>query len=139
MLFRSQQELHRSPTVSEVAARTGCSSEQVLEAIEASNAFRAASLDTPSTHETSNAPTEHASLSAQSDFDVAEAKQTIEQLLPVLSPRTRRIVELRYYDNLSQSEIATLVGISQMHVSRLLRQALDHMAKTATAGEAKDK
>ena len=67
-----------------------------------------------------------------------DARETVARLLPSLSERTRRIVELRFYDELSQSEIAEAVGVSQMHVSRLLRHALDQMAAMMAAEPAID-
>ena len=69
-----------------------------------------------------------ASDEADTPFSQVDARETVARLLPLLSERTRRIVELRFFQELSQSEIAEAVGVSQMHVSRLLRQALDQMA-----------
>ena len=65
---------------------------------------------------------------SETSFAQVEARQTVARLLPTLAERTRRIVELRFFQELSQSEIAELVGVSQLHVSRLLRQALEQMA-----------
>lgn len=122
-------ELGRSPTLDELAARIGLTREQVIEAMEASAAFRARSLDAPAPG-TAGSPLHATMASDESDtpFSQVDARETVARLLPKLSPRTRRIVELRFYDELSQSEIAQAVGVSQMHVSRLLRQALDQMA-----------
>ena len=64
---------------------------------------------------------------AELEFERVDARRTVESILPALSPRSRRIVELRFYENRSQTEIAEMVGISQMHVSRLLRQAVDQL------------
>ena len=122
-------ELGRSPTFDEIGARVGATREQVLEAMEASAAFRARSLDVPAPGSTGSAL--HATLAAtDSDlpFSRVEARETVARLRPALSARTRRIVELRFFQDLSQTEIAEAVGVSQMHVSRLLRQALDQMA-----------
>ena len=134
-------ELHhehgRSPTITEIAVRTGLSDERVLEAMEAGTAFRARSLDAPVFSESGDASPLHATLSSTDTgfaFDLVDAQETIDQLLPLLSPRTRRIVELRFYEERSQTEIAALLGISQMHVSRLLRQALDYLATVLRDG-----
>ena len=124
------QELGRSPSVDEVAVRVGLSREQVLEAMEAGAAFRASSLDSGSiggSERRSGESRELASASAEADFQQVETRRTVEALLPLLSERSRKIVELRFYDERSQSEIAEIVGVSQMHVSRLLRQAMDQL------------
>ena len=132
-LLELQQELQRSPTIAEVAARLGCTQEAVLEAMEASSAFRATSLDGTLGRDSDGRATDRssqiASPNAAEAFESIEARSTVERLLPLLSARTRRIVELRFYDNLSQGEIAQRVGLSQMHVSRLLRKALDQLAE----------
>ena len=123
-----RHELLRSPTVSEIAERTGLTSERVLEAMEAGSAFRAKSLDAPVITEGGDSSPLHASLSsdeASSAYAAIDAKVTIDRLLPLLSPRSRRIIELRFYEDRNQTEIAQIVGISQMHVSRLLGQALE--------------
>lgn len=122
-------ELGRSPTLEEIGSRIGLTREQVIEATEASAAFRARSLDAPAPGTAgSSLHSTMASNAADTPFSQVDARETIARLLPSLSDRSRRIVELRFYDELSQSEIAQAVGISQMHVSRLLRQALDQMA-----------
>ncbi len=122
-------ELGRSPTLDEIGARTGLTREQVIEATEASTAFRARSLDAPAPGTAGSSL--HATLAsddADTPFSQVDARETVARLLPLLSERTRRIVELRFFHELSQSEIAEAVGVSQMHVSRLLRQALEQMA-----------
>lgn len=132
-----RHELLRSPTISEIAARTGLSNERVLEAMEAGSAFRAKSLDAPVVTGGGDSSPLHASLSSDegsSAFSVIEAKDTVERLLPLLSPRSRRIVELRFYEDRNQTEIAEIVGISQMHVSRLLTQALEFFATVLKQG-----
>ncbi len=122
-------ELGRSPTLDEIGARIGLTREQVIEAMEASAAFRARSLDAPAPGTAgSSLHVTMASDEADTPFSQVDARETVARLLPLLSERTRRIVELRFFQELSQSEIAEAVGVSQMHVSRLLRQALDQMA-----------
>ena len=132
-LLELQQELQRTPTVSEVATRLGCTTDDVLEAMEASSAFRATSLDAPAGRDrdpgVGGSIAQMPARDAEAAFDIVDARNTVARLLPELSERTRRVVELRFFDELSQAEIAERVGVSQMHVSRLLRQALDQMAK----------
>jgi RNA polymerase sigma-B factor len=125
-----RHELLRSPTIAEIAVRTGLSTERVLEAMEAGSAFRAKSLDAPLVTEGRDSSPLHASLAADdagSSFAAIEARDTVERLLPLLSPRSRQIVQLRFYEDRNQTEIAEIVGISQMHVSRLLSQALEFL------------
>ena len=136
VVLELQQELQRSPTIAELATRMGMSKERVLEAMEASSAFRASSLDVnrervDDQHGVRPRPQLRAD-EAEAAFETADAKITVERLLPLLSPRTRRIVELRFFENLSQNEIAEVVGVSQMHVSRLLRQAFITMSSALT-------
>jgi RNA polymerase sigma-B factor len=123
-----RHELLRSPTIVEVAKRTGLTTERVLEAMEAGSAFRAKSLDAPVITEGGSSSPLHASISSDDTgaaFSAVEARDTVERLLPLLSPRSREIVKLRFYEDRNQTEIAEIVGISQMHVSRLLAQALE--------------
>jgi RNA polymerase sigma-B factor len=131
-----RHELLRSPTIPEIAMRTGLSTERVLEAMEAGSAFRAKSLDAPLTTEGGDSAPLHASLGsddADSPFRAIEAKDTVERLLPLLSPRSRQIVQLRFYEDRNQTEIAEIVGVSQMHVSRLLNQALEYLGSVIKA------
>lgn len=121
------QELGRSPSVDEVAARVGLSREQVLEAMEAGAAFRTTSLDSSLEDVRSQRPMQLRDQNADLEYERVDAQRTVESLLPTLSPRSRKIVELRFYENRSQTEIAEMIGISQMHVSRLLRQAVDQL------------
>jgi RNA polymerase sigma-B factor len=131
-----RHELLRSPTISEVAARTGLTKERVLEAMEAGSAFRAKSLDAPVLTEGGDGSPLHASLpsnDAGAAFSAFEAKDIVERLLPLLSPRSRQIVKLRFYEERNQTEIAEIVGVSQMHVSRLLTQALEFFGNILNA------
>jgi RNA polymerase sigma-B factor len=115
-------ELHRAPTPAEVAVRVGRSVDHVLEAIDARRAYRPASLNATFDDGT---PTVADQLGMQDrNFSVALNKMTVGTLLATLPERERTIVELRFFEDLSQSEIAARVGVSQMHVSRLLRKAL---------------
>lgn len=124
-----QHELGRTPTIDEIAARLGTSVEYVLEAMEAGAAFRIRSLDAPLSSDSSSSSLAATIADDGSDqaFSQVEARDTVNRLLPTLNARSRRIVELRFFDNRSQTEIAEEVGMSQMHVSRLLRQALDEL------------
>jgi RNA polymerase sigma-B factor len=119
------RELQRPPTPTEVANRIGRSVDQVLEAIDARRAYRPASLNAPATG--SNAAPQDVAVVEKGISDTLNTV-TVRKLLSTLPERERHIVELRFYDDLSQSEIAARMGISQMHVSRLLRKALALLA-----------
>lgn len=128
-----QHELGASPTIQEIAGRLGCSQEEVIAAFEVSGAFRPVSLDQPvgtSGGSRVDLGSLLPSVNSGDGFDQVEARAMVARLLPRLSSRTRQIVELRFFDEHSQSEIAAIVGLSQMHVSRVLRQALVTLAES---------
>lgn len=117
-------ELGRSPTVPEVATRLEASVDEVVEALAASAAYHHESLDGPTTEGGAEIPVvASAGSHPRSETDMVDDQVTIERLMDTLSERDREIVRLRFFEQLSQSEIAAQVGISQMHVSRLLRRA----------------
>lgn len=125
------QELGRPPTTSEIAARAGVLEEDVLESMEAGNMYRLASIDTSPDEES-------VALSARlGEEDVrlgaVDDQVEVEALLDLLPERERRIVALRFFDGLTQSEIAEQVGVSQMHVSRLLQKSLEVLGEHARA------
>ena len=117
-------ELGRAPTVRELADRLAVSADDVVGAISASGAMRPVSLDVP----VGGTPTDHLSeLGVEAEEDRSDDREQVERLLETLGPREREIVRLRFYGNLSQDQIAERVGLSQMHVSRLLRQSFEAM------------
>ena len=118
------QDLGRSPTISEIAERADVSEEEVLEAMEAGHAYRFTSLDAPSGNE--DEMTLSAELGAEDQGLIdSEHRVTLSPLIAQFPPRERMILHLRFFEGLTQSEIADRVGISQMHVSRLIRNSLD--------------
>jgi RNA polymerase sigma-B factor len=123
------QQLKRSPTISEIAARLRVPVEDVVEAMEAGGRRTTSSLDARS--DDGPGPSTLASgLQASGDgFADIELHVTIRPLLQRLSARERRILYLRFFMGLSQSEIASEIGISQMHVSRLLNRSLDNLRR----------
>lgn len=126
------QELGRSPMIAEIAERTDLSEETVLEAMGAVQAYSTASLDLPVGEEGSASAGD---LIGDTDpgFEASEEWLQIEPALAQLPPRERRVLYLRFFKDMTQTEIAQEVGISQMHVSRLLSQSL--AAIRAAAGE----
>jgi RNA polymerase sigma-B factor len=117
------QQLGRSPTVKEIAAAADASEEAILEALDASRAYTADSLDAPSGADDDFSPMDTL---AESDerFERLESWQSVAPLIQRLPERERTILYLRFFEERTQSEIAGELGISQMHVSRLLAKTL---------------
>ncbi len=123
------QELGRSPTVAELASATGATEEAVLEALEAGQGYRTSSIDATDRNEetlASHIGGEDASL------DTVEDRELLAPAIAELAPREQLILQLRFGQGLTQSEIAARVGISQMHVSRLLAASLERLRKHVT-------
>ena len=122
---RLERSLGRAPTVAELAAELGLTVEQVLEGMEAGVAHRALSLDAPRRDDEDDGGS-YAEALGRDDTHLAraEARADLEPLLARLADRDREILRLRFGEDLTQSEIGTRLGISQMHVSRLIRRAL---------------
>lgn len=116
----------RMPTVPEVARECGLTEEQVLEALEANSAFRADPLDAPAGGAGSESGATLGALLGEEDpgHHNAENRVLVEELLRDVPERERTILELRFWGGQSQSQIADQLGISQMHVSRLLARTL---------------
>jgi RNA polymerase sigma-B factor len=126
------QELGRSPTIGELAAETQVSEEEVLEALEAGQAYRFASLDAPVGGDDGDGETLGSRLGEPDPGLLdAERRATLSPLLSRLPPREQMILHLRFFDGLTQSEIAARLGISQMHVSRLLGRSMAQLRAAA--------
>jgi RNA polymerase sigma-B factor len=124
---RLTSKLGRSPSVGEIAAEFQTSPEQVLEAMEAGSAYSPASLSQgPGGEEGDLDPMETIG-STDEEFSRSEDRASLEPALQRLPPREREILRMRFEDGLTQTQIAERVGISQMHVSRLIRRSLDRM------------
>src|SRR4051812_3041965 len=127
-------KLGRSPSPDELAAATGTSVEQVLEALESSSAYSAMSLsEGPDPDEEVGGPMETLGEDDR-EYELSEQRLTLATGIQRLPARERAILHLRFFEGLTQSEIADRVGISQMHVSRLIRNALDKMRRELEAG-----
>jgi RNA polymerase sigma-B factor len=126
------RELGRAPSVAEVAERIGTTPEQVMEAREAAAAYRAVSLDRPRDDDDEGevGMSKHFGIE-DPGFRVAEDAATVERLMRVLSDREREVLRLRFAEDLTQSEIGDRVGVSQMHVSRLIRHAVAQLREAA--------
>jgi len=116
------QELGRAPQVDEIAERLRVDPETVLETMEASAAYRTSSLDVPASEQ----PSALQAALATNDLDLRTMvdRGAIRQLLAELPGRERKILYLRFFEQMSQAEIAAQVGTSQVHVGRLLQSSL---------------
>ncbi|HET6549225.1 MAG TPA: SigB/SigF/SigG family RNA polymerase sigma factor [Solirubrobacter sp.] len=124
------RELGRAPTPTEIAERLGVTLEQVVEAREAAGAYRAVSLDRP--REDDDDESIGVAFGVEDPgFGVAEDAATVERLMRVLSDREREVLRLRFAEDLTQAEIGERVGVSQMHVSRIIRQAIGRLREAA--------
>lgn len=121
-------ELGRHPTVQELGERIELDDEQVLEALEAGSLRNTLSLDQPVTMAEMEAePIAERVGIDDPHFDTVEERAAVQQEFPVLDQRERLVLKLRLVDELTQSQIAERIGFSQMHVSRILRRALDRL------------
>ncbi len=121
------QRLGRSPTPRELAAEIGCSVEDVLEGIESSNAYSTLSLDASDNSEDGAATMLDAIGVVDENLEHVEIRESIKPLLDRLDAREKRILLLRFFKNMTQSQIAEEIGVSQMHVSRLLTRTLEQL------------
>jgi RNA polymerase sigma-B factor len=122
--------LGRSPLISELAAAAGAEEEEVVEALEVGRAYSSRSLTSP-LHAEEGVDDELINLLPDEEhgYENAENRQLLAAGLQALDDRERRIVHLRFVEGLTQSQIALEVGISQMHVSRLIRRALETLSE----------
>src|ERR687895_2723045 len=128
------KRLGRSPKVREVAAEIGCSVENVLEAQEASASYEAASLDAPTARDDDDAAALVDLLGDEdTSYELVESRDAIASTWKALPDVERRVLELRFMHDLTQREIGERIGYSQMHVSRLLRRALNRLETAAAA------
>ena len=121
---RLSQDLGRSPTIAEIAANCELSEEEVLEAFDAQDAYASLSLDAPIDDTGEGATLADRVTTGDDDYEMVEEWAQFEPHLKALPERERRIIVLRFFRDWTQSEIAEELGISQMHVSRLLSQTL---------------
>jgi RNA polymerase sigma-B factor len=121
------QSLGRSPTISEIAARVGVVEEEVLEGLESANAYSTLSLDATESTEDSALSMLDALGEDDEALEGVENRESIRPLLQQLHPREKHILALRFFRGMTQSQIATEIGVSQMHVSRLLNRTLQQL------------
>src|ERR671923_323595 len=119
-------QLSRSPTIPELAKAAGVEEEQVLEALESGRAYSSLSLNTGGGSDEDGDLDPLESIGTEEhQYEVSEDRAVLEPGFRVLDERERRILHLRFFEGLTQSQIAQQIGISQMHVSRLIRRSLE--------------
>ena len=121
------QSLGRSPTPRELAGAIGCSVEEIIEGIESSNAYSTLSLDATDDAEDGGGSMLDAIGVMDENLEHVEIRESLKPLLDALEPREKKILLLRFFKNRTQTQIAEEIGVSQMHVSRLLTRTLDQL------------
>jgi RNA polymerase sigma-B factor len=129
-------QLGRSPTIAEIAKEAGVEEEQVLEAIESGRAYSSVSLSAGAIGDEDGDldPLETIG-TVEHQYEVSEDRAMLEPGFRVLDERERLILHLRFFEGLTQSQIAAQIGISQMHVSRLIRRALEKIREEIAEDE----
>ena len=129
------QKLGRAPTIQEIAQAIGASEEETLEAIELGNAYDTVSLDSKLAHEDESAPLSLAEFVGDTDgsLDNLERYGDLNQAMDRLDTREKSIIYLRFFKDMSQTEVARRLNISQMHVSRLQQKALRRLKELLSA------
>jgi len=135
-LARLTQQLDRSPTTSELAEAVGVSDEAILEAMQARSARGALSLHAPQ-GEPGDAMSLQDTLGAEDpEIERAEQRAQLDRLMAEVSSRAREMLRMRFEEDMTQAEIGAAIGISQMQVSRILRQTIAQLRKVAGAAPA---
>jgi RNA polymerase sigma-B factor len=119
------QKLGRSPTVADLAAQLEVSDEEIIEALDCSQAYRALSLHAPVSGDDSGGELMDLLGGTDPEMESVENRAALRPLLARLPEREQKIIAMRFFGNMTQSQIATEIGISQMHVSRLLAHSLE--------------
>jgi RNA polymerase sigma-B factor len=121
-------ELRRSPTISELAAATGASEEEVVEALESGRAYSSVSIFS------GGGPDDEESVglldclgTEEEAYEVFEQRRVLAPAMERLDPRERLILHLRFFEGMTQTQVAARIGISQMHVSRLIRKSIENL------------
>ena len=126
------RKLGHSPSAGDVAAAIGASTEQVLEAMRAASAYDAVSLESYHFGDAGDGETYAESIGVEDDrFALVDYGATIAATLRAMSARDRLVLHLCFVEDLTQAEIAVRIGVSQAHVSKLIRRALDRLRTVA--------
>jgi len=126
--------LGRNPTVAELGAQLQLTDEEILEALDASHAYETRSLDAPAPAEDDDGRSAAETIGDVDDrFELVDDMRAVATALKTLPVRERRILHMRFMDDMTQSDIAEKIGVSQMQVSRLLRRSLHQLRAEADA------
>jgi len=132
------EQLRRQPSVAEIGEAVGADEEDVLEALQAGGAYRAVSIEAPrgAGGGDEDVMTLADSMGVDEEgFDRAEERATLARLLTTVTPREREVLRMRFEEDMTQAEIGEVIGVSQMQVSRVIRQALARLRAAAAADE----
>jgi RNA polymerase sigma-B factor len=121
------QDLGRSPTVADLATKLGVGDEDIIEGIESGHAYRALSINAPANGEEAGAELADLLGEVDRDLEAVDDRESLRPLIAQLPEREQKIIAMRFFGNMTQTQIADRLGISQMHVSRLLAHALTHL------------
>jgi RNA polymerase sigma-B factor len=122
------QRLGRAPTASELAAELGVEREEVVQTLIARDCYRTMSLDAPLTRGDGESETLGATVgAAEPDYELVMNREALRALIPRLDDRQRAVLRMRFFESMTQRQIADRLGVSQMHVSRILARTLEGM------------
>lgn len=130
-------ELKRSPTIAELAQATGVSEEEVVEALESGRAYSSVSIYSGGANDDEESLELLDCLGAEEEaYEVFEQRRVLAPAMERLDPRERLILHLRFFEGMTQTQVAARIGISQMHVSRLIRKSIDNLRQYMAEDEA---
>jgi RNA polymerase sigma-B factor len=130
-------ELKRSPTIAELAAATGVTEEEVVEALESGRAYSSVSIYSSGSADDEESLELLDVLGAEEEaYEVFEQRRVLAPAMERLDPRERLILHLRFFEGMTQTQVAARIGISQMHVSRLIRKSIDNLRQYMAEDEA---
>lgn len=124
---RLEQDLGRAPSVAELAEQTGLGEDEVVEGLVAANAYKTSSLDYHAADEEGESFLARRTGAPDPDLEKVENLVSLKPLVEALPERDRKVLDLRFGAEMTQSEIGAELGISQMHVSRLISRCCDHL------------
>jgi RNA polymerase sigma-B factor len=120
-------ELQRSPTIGELSAATGASEEEVVEALESGRAYNSVSIFSGGPDDEESTGLLDSLGSEEEAYEVFEQRRVLAPAMERLDPRERLILHLRFFEGMTQTQVAARIGISQMHVSRLIRKSIESL------------
>jgi RNA polymerase sigma-B factor len=130
-------DLQRSPTIAELASATQVSEEEVVEALESGRAYTSVSIFSGGAAEDEESMELLDCLGQEEPaYDLFEQRRVLAPAMGRLDPRERLILHLRFFEGMTQTQVAARIGISQMHVSRLIRKSIDSLRETMVEQQA---